>query len=406
MRTALSLALLVLTLALACSEPEKKPEASLLDQDFAAVTAKAKGQAVRWYMYGGFAHVNAWVDGYVAPELKARHGITLERVPMDAAVFVNKMLAEKAAGKAEGAIDLLWINGENFRNSMEAGLLFGPFADKLPNFKAYVDPAGAAYDFGYPVKGYESPWGRAQFVFEHDAARTPTPPDNVAALKAWILAHPGRFTYPMPPDFTGSAFVRQLFYALTGGHEQYMQGFDKALFERNAPALWAWLNEIKPALWQAGRSYPRDAAALDTLFARGEVDFSMSYHPSHAASKILEGTYPDTARTFVPADGSLYNTHFLAIPANSPHKAAAMVAADFLLSPEAQLAKFDPRNWGDFPAIDVNRLPEDWRKKFADQDLGPATLTPAALAKVAVPEIPARYLELLEAGWEANVLHR
>jgi putative spermidine/putrescine transport system substrate-binding protein len=132
----------------------------------------------------------------------------------------------------------------------------------------------------------------------------------------------------------------------------------------------------------------------------------MSYHPSHAASKILEGTYPDTVRTFVLSDGSIYNTHFLAIPANSPHKAAAMVAADFLLSPEAQLSKYDPNNWGDFPAIDLSRLPQDWRARFEAVDLGPAVLTPEALAKVAVPEIPAAYLELLESGWEANVLHK
>ncbi|GAB7080809.1 ABC transporter substrate-binding protein [Megalodesulfovibrio paquesii] len=372
--------------------------------DWSAVEAAARGGTVRFYMYSGWSHTNEWVDGYVATELKARYDITLERVPMDASAFMNKLLAEKAAGKQEGSIDLLWINGENFKNAMDAGLLYGPFAQQLPNFQRHVDPAGVAFDFGKPTNGYEVPYGRAQFVFEYDSARMAEPPRTFAALAEWIKAHPGRFTYPQPPDFTGSAFIRQVFYAITGGHTQYMAGYSPQLFEANAPRLWAWLNGIKPGLWQQGRTYPKDPAAMDTLFARGEIDFSMSYHPCHAQSQILAGAFPATVRTFIMEDGSLYNTHFTAIPANSPNKPAAMVAANFLLSPEAQLSKFDPANWGDYPAIDLNTLDQATRARFQAVDLGPATLPPDVLAAKAVPEIPSAWLEVLEKGWDQKVL--
>jgi len=323
---------------------------------------------------------------------------------MDAPVFINKLLTEKSAGKTRGTIDLLWINGENFKKAAETGLLLGPFASRLPNFQKYVDPATVTHDFGHPVEDREAPYGRAQFVFEYDPARTPTPPRSVAELEKWVEANPGRFTYPQPPDFTGSAFIRQLFYALTGGHRQYLAGFDPDLLARNAPKLWAFLNQLKPHLWQKGRSYPKDSATLDTLFARGEVDLGMSYHPPHAQAKILEGTYPPTVRTFVLADGSIYNTHFTTIPFNAPNPAGAMVAADYLLSPRAQLSKFDPQEWGDFPALDLSRLDESWRARFQAVDLGPATLKPEELAQAAVPEIPSDYLEALEAGWEKHVL--
>jgi putative spermidine/putrescine transport system substrate-binding protein len=373
--------------------------------DFQAVEAMAEGQTVRFYMFGGFAHVNRWVDTYVAENLKSRHGVTLKRVPMDASVSMNKLITEKAAGKEDGSIDLVWINGENFRNAMQAGLLFGPFVRSLPNFQ-YVDPATAAYDFGYPVRGHEAPYGKAQFVMEYDAGRIAEPPRSVEALKQWIKAHPGRFTYPRPPDFTGSAFIRQVFYALSGGHEQYMDGFDQELYDRRAPKLWAWLNEVAPYLWREGRAYPRDSAMLDTLFSRGETDFSMSYHPAHAQTKIKEGVYPDSVRTYVFQSGSIYNTHYTAIPANSPRKAAALVAANFLLSPGAQLAKYKPSNWGDYPVLDLSRLPEAWREKFRAVDLGPATLPARVLEKAAVPEIPSAWLEALEDGWERHVLRR
>lgn len=381
--------------------PEKKSVESLA---FPEIQTMAQGTTVRFYMFGGAANVNRWIDGYVTTQLRERYDITLVRIPMDASVFVNKLLTEKAAGKADGSIDLLWINGENFKKTKESGALFGPFADKLPNFQKYVNPARAAYDFGYPTSGFEAPYGRAEFVFEYDPARTPSPPESFAALTAWVTANPGRFTYPQPPDFTGSAFIRQAFYAVTGGPAQYQKGFDTDLFEKNAPKLWAYLSALKPYLWQEGKSYPRDAAALDTLFARGEVDMGMSYHPTHAQSMILDGSYPATARTFVMQEGAIFNTHFTAIPFNAPNKAGAMVAADFLLSPEAQLSKFEPKNWGDFPAIDIAKLPEDWRAKFNAVDLGPATLSAETLEAAAVPEIPSEYLDALEKGWEENVL--
>ena len=84
------------------------------------------------------------------------------------------MVAEKAAGRTEGgAVDLIWINGENFAAMKAQDLLFGPFAQDLPNFR-YVDTAGkptTLVDFTVPTDGFEAPWGMAQFVFLYDTAR-------------------------------------------------------------------------------------------------------------------------------------------------------------------------------------------------------------------------------------------
>jgi hypothetical protein len=91
---------------------------------------------------------------------------------------------------------------------------------------------------------------------------------------------------------------------------------------------------------------------LDALFERGEVDFSMNYNVSHASNKIATGQYPDTVRTFVPEDSALFNLHFTAVPFNSPNKAGALVLSNYLLSPEIQLSKNDPANWGDLTVLD------------------------------------------------------
>ncbi|MCG8481121.1 MAG: ABC transporter substrate-binding protein, partial [Spirochaetales bacterium] len=333
----------------------------------------------------------------------ALYDIDVERVPMDAAVFVNRLFTEMQAGQDTGTIDLVWINGENFRNARDADLLYGPFTHMLPNFTRYVDPATAATDAGFPVDGYEAPWGKAQFNFDVDIARVPDPPTDFAALARWVRENPGRFTYPQPPDFTGSAFVRQAFYALTGGHEQYLDAFDEELFAARAPLLWDYLNGIEPYLWQGGESYPRDLAALDTLFERGEVDFTMSFTQTNAATRIANGRYPDTVRSIIMTDGSLFNTHFVAIPFNAPNTPGALVLADFLLSPEAQYSKNTLENWGDFTVLALDRIPEEYRRRFEALDLGEATVALEDFDRYGVPEIPSEYWEALEAGWDEHV---
>jgi putative spermidine/putrescine transport system substrate-binding protein len=377
-----------------------------LAKDFNEIEQAARSTKVSFYMWGGSSIINKWIDTYVGGELKKEYDITLERIPMDASIFVNKLLTEKQAGKEEGTIDLLWINGENFKNAMEASLLFGPFTSKLPNFNEYVDEKSVEFDFGYPTNGYEAPYGRAQFVFEYDSARLKQQPDTYEKLFLWVKQNPGRFTYPQPPDFTGSAFIRQVFYAVTGGHEQYMNGYDQELFRRNAPKLWEYLKKIEPYLWQEGKTYPKDAAALDTLFARGEVDLNMTYHQAHAQNSILLGLYRDTVKSFVMKDGSIFNTHFVAIPFNSTNIPGAMVTSNFLLSVGAQISKNDPQNWGDFTVLDIDKLNEEQRLQFGLIDLGDATVGLDILSRYGVPEIPSPYLEELEAGWEENVLRQ
>jgi len=402
------LAIFILTFILiGCSEkPNRTDGKTLLSHNWSSIVSTAEGSTVRFYMYGGFAHVNHWIDTYVADEVKKRYGITLVRVPMDAGVFVNKLLTEKSAGKQIGSIDLLWVNGENFKALKEGEALFGPYAEKLPNFVKYVDKGLASIDFGFPVEGYETPYGRAQFVFEYDSARTASPPTTFAELEDWVKANPGLFTYPQPPDFTGSAFIRQAFYATSGGPGQFIAKWRPKLYAQQAPALWEYLNKLKPYLWQEGKAYPKSSAELDTLFARGEVAINMSYHPLHAQSKILDSSYPKSVRTFVMTKGSIFNLHFTAIPENAPNKAGAMTVANFLLSPEAQLAKFDPKNWGDFPAIEVSMLPQKEQAEFRAVDLGKATVSLEKLSLQAVPEIPAQYLEALEKDWEEHVLRQ
>jgi len=374
-----------------------------LAESWSEIQSQAQGSQVKFYMHGGQSDVNLWIDTYVAEEVKQRFGVTLVRVPLNAGIAVHKLAAEKTIGKDVGGIDLLWINGENFKNAREAGVLFGPFAEKLPNYVKYVDKWLASYDFGYPVEGYEVPFGRTQFVFEYDSTAVDTPPRTFIDLLAWVKEHPGRFTYPAPPDFTGAAFVRQIFYGLTGGPERFLSGWDQNIYDKASPKVWEYLNAMKPYLWREGREYPKDEAELDALFAAGEIDISMAYGPQHAAAKILDKSFGSQVRTFVMTEGTLFNVHFVAIPQSAPNKAGALVVANFLLSPEAQLSKCIPANWGDYPSINLDTLSKEQWDAFNAIKRHDSTLAPAELERAAMPEISAEYVEALQKGWMENV---
>ena len=364
----------------------------------------ARGQTVYWNAWGGDDKVNDYI-AWVGEQLKARHDLTLKLVK-DAGIpeTVSRILAEKNAGRdREGGVDLLWINGENFRAMKDGGLLYGPFAERLPHYR-YVDTAGkptTMADFTVPVEGLEAPWGMAQIVFMYDTARLQYPPKSMVELLAYAKDHPGRFTYPEPPDFLGSAFLKQALLELTDQRDALRQLATDANFGPVTAPLWAWLDEIRPHLWRQGQTYPTGTPALRQLLADGEIDIAFSFHPNDASAEIEKGHLPATVRTYVLTGGTIGNTHFVAIPYNARAKEGAMVVANFLLSPEAQARKQDPAVWGDLTVLALDRLPPEDRERFAQIKLGIATLSPEQLG-TPLPEPHPSWMERLEAAWRVR----
>ena len=327
------------------------------------VLAAAEGTTVNWFMWGGSDKINADVDNDIGAPIQEMYGITLNRVPVtDTAEVVNKILDEAAAGVDDGTVDLIWINGENFRTLKEAELLYGPWAEAIPNaqFVNWEDPA-LAFDFGYAVEGYESPWGHAQFVMEFNTDLVgEEAPDTFEGLQSWIHENPGLFTYPAIPDFTGSVFVRHVFYWAAGGPEPFLGEFDQDVFDEYAPLVWEYLNDIEPDLWRGGETYP-EASVMDDLLGNQEIAFNMGYGPNGAANNIQDGIYPESIRTFVFETGTISNNNFVTIPFNAPNPAAAMVVANYILTEQYQQVMVDPTLWGWLSPVNPTVYSEDFQ---------------------------------------------
>ncbi|MGP1396104.1 MAG: ABC transporter substrate-binding protein [Inquilinaceae bacterium] len=370
------------------------------------IVAAADGGTVNWFMWGGSDTINSYVSDWVGSRVKEQYNITLNRVGInDTVEAVNTVLGETEAGVDDnGSVDMIWINGENFRTMKQGDLLFCGYTDMLPNDR-YINwnDSAVAFDFGTAVEGCEVPWGRAQVALGYNTATVNDPPRTIPALIEWIKANPGRFTYPAPPDFTGSVFVRHVFYHAAGGVDRLLGDFDQALYDEVSEKTWVILNDLEPSLWREGNTYPNDSAALTQLFANQEVDFTITYEPSSIGLNVINGTFPDTVSSYALDDGTIGNVHYVAIPRNSPNKAAAMVLANYLISPEAQFQKAQPDVWGVTTALDPARIPSDWASQFESIPRHPSVVGEDELAERSLPELTADWLTAIEKGWIENV---
>lgn len=370
--------------------------------DWDAVQQEAKGQTVYWNAWGGSENINAYI-AWVGEMAKAKYGVTLNHVKLsETADAVTRVLTERAAGRDEGgAIDLIWINGENFAAMKREGLLLPQaWATKLPNFK-FADVEGKSvlsYDFTVPTDGLESPWGTAQLSFYYDSAQISAPPTSLDALSAWIKENPGRFTYAAPPNFIGSTFLKQLAFGLVADPEVLRQPATAENFAAVTAPIWAWLDAAHPNMWRSGKVFAADTTQLKNLLADGETSIAMTFNPGEASSAINEGLLPDTVRSFVLDYGSLGNAHFVTIPYNANAKAGAMVIANILLSPEAQARKADEQVWGDPTVLAYDKLTAEGKSFFDALSQGPATLSAAQLGD-AIAEPDSTWTEMLEAEW-------
>ncbi len=366
------------------------------------VLASAKGQTVYWNAWGGSTNINAYI-AWAGDELQKRYGVKVEHVKLDdTANAVATVVAEKAAGKnADGRIDLIWINGENFAAMKRQQLLFSPgWADRLPNWR-YVDvenkPTITA-DFTIPTDGMESPWGGAKLVFFYDSARTKDLPNSIAGLAKWAEKNPGRFSYPAPPDFIGSSFLKQALSETIDDPAKLAQPVVEARFAADTKAVFEMLDKLHPMMWRKGKVFPKNYPDMSQKLADNELDIIFAFNPAAASGAIAKNELPDTIRSFTFSGGTLGNTHFVAIPYNAASKAGALVLANFLISPEAQARKQDPNVWGDPTVLNVDKMNETDRKRFDALELGIATLKPDELGPM-LPEPHPSWMTALEKEW-------
>ena len=365
---------------------------------WSAIEKVARGQTVYFNAWGGSARINDYLK-WAATEAARLYGIAVEHVKVtDTADVVKRVRTEKSAGKLQGgSVDMVWINGENFLSMKREGLLFGPFAESLPSY-AWVDTTGkptTRIDFSEPVNGMEAPWGMAQLTFYADSSRLPKPPSSMSALLDYARANPGRISYPRPPDFMGTTFVKQAWLDRIADKSALYKPFSADSFAQTTEGLWRFLDELHPHLWRQGKQFPANAAAVRQMMNDGELHLGLTFNPNEAANEIAANRMSSNVRSYQFESGTLGNTHFLAIPFNANAHAGAQVFINFLLSPAAQARKADIKVWGDPTVLALDKLSAAERMPFSQGRQPGQVETP----RQTLPEPHGSWVDPLEKEW-------
>ncbi|MBY8178155.1 ABC transporter substrate-binding protein [Vibrio fluvialis] len=317
-------------------------------QSWQEITDKARGQTVYFHAWGGSQEINNYIR-WAGDQLKAEYGVELKQVKVtDIAETATRLIAEKAAGKnQDGSVDMVWINGENFKSMKNNGLLYGPFVDTLPSWQYVNQSLPVDSDFSEPTEGLEAPWGVGQLVFIYDHHKLNNPPESFAELLSYAKAYPNRITYPRPPEFHGTSFLKALLIESTNNDAALSKPVDPTSFQAITAPLWQYLDELHAVAWRSGKQFPSGSSEMIQLLDDDQIDLALTFNPNAVYSAQASGKLADTTRSYAMKAGALSNIHFLAIPWNAKAKEGALVAINFLMSPDAQSRKGDMNIWGD-----------------------------------------------------------
>ena len=407
---------MVMSICIGISASTASPTTANINQDLSPwqqIETQGSNQDVYFYAWGGDPQINAYLQ-WVADQVDDKYNINLVHVKLsDTSEAVSRVLAEKSAhNDDQGSVDLIWINGANFATMSENSLLLKQWANKLPNF-TLTDPDNnptVNFDFGVPTNGMEAPWGQAALTFYYDSLSTSKPPTTLTELTTWTAQNPGRFSYPKPPDFLGMSFLK---YVLVMLHEQQDAQTGKDISAQlNLPAtevntalvldpLWAFLDGFHPTLWRKGEQFVQTGAQMRRLVDDTELSLAFTFSAPEVPAAVQRYDLPQSIRSFAMSDGSLSNTHFVAIPYNASHPQAAQLVANFLMSPEAQAKKQTPSVWGDKSVLVQSTLSPAQQALFKTKQPHPSAL-PFDSVKRTVSEPHPSWVEAIQQGWQAR----
>ncbi len=380
------------------------PSGESVNREWELIEDSAMNTTVNLYAWDGNHEANEWIDKYLKKDLMTQYGITLNRIPMSYLeifqIFENDRIKENKMGE----IDLLWISGANFKYAYENDYLFGPFADKLPNFKNKLnskDPE-VMYDMFYPTRGYEVPFGKSQFMMFFNEDILFEPPTNYQGLKQAAMDNPGMITYPAPPNAVGSAFVRSFIYSHVGYKTFMDMKAEKTVVAAAIMPAISDLKEMEPYLWKKGERYPVNAEELDQLFFDGEIMVSMSHDHNHGTDKVSDFKYPDGTKPLI-LESFAGRTHYLAIPDTSTNKSGAMVVINYAISADAQASKFRIGTWGDIPVLERGLLTTDEIRQLKKAVTKKTSPKLDHLLDNRVPEMPTDIAKLVDEIWMEEV---
>jgi putative spermidine/putrescine transport system substrate-binding protein len=285
--------------------------------------AKAEGELTFYAWWGE----EFWRDA--AKGFEAEYGIKANVFTGDRMANIGKVVAE--ASSETGTIDALLVGGVELKSLLDAKALYGPLAPAIPDSDK-LDPKLSKMQEGYATDGYLVPVYRNQTGFLYDPEKVPTPPQTWDEFTAWLDQNPGQFAFNDPSKGgSGQAFVQAAIVNMLGDEARY-EGATELDESKIAdwPKVWAWFNANED-------KFTITASNNDSIdrVNQGEVMMAAAWDDDTAVS-LAKGTLFKRAKLYIPALGMPGGGDSLGIPANAPHKAAAILFVAYLVRPDVQ----------------------------------------------------------------------
>ena len=322
-RVFLSGALTLATLLSGLSSAQAAEDYLKMPWDKVVEAAKSEGE-VTFYAWWG---EEFWRTA--AKDFEGKYGVKVNVVTGDRPANIGKVVAE--ASSESGTVDALLVGGVELKSLLDAKALYGPLVGVIPDSDK-LDPKLSKVQEGYATGGYLLPVYRNQTGMVYDPEKVPNPPQSWADFTAWLDANPGQFAFNDPSKGgSGQAFVQAAILNILGDEGRY-EG-DTELDEKKVAdwgKVWDWFNANQD-------KFTITASNNDSLdrVNQGEVLMAAAWDDDTAVS-LSKGTLFKRAKLYIPAFGMPGGGDSLGIPANAPHKAAALLWVAYLVQADVQ----------------------------------------------------------------------
>lgn len=271
--------------------------------------------------------------------------------------IANRALAALETGDDPQVDFIESINVESNADWLANDLWLEVNEENVPNIVNVIDATNRLPQ-EVPYRG-----SQVLLAYNSDLVAEDEVPTTYAELIQWIKDHPGQFVYNRPDrGGSGAAMVTRAIFEVTGQDPSlFVPGeFDEDLVAQ-FPEAWDLLGSIHSSIYEEG-AYPAGNTPVLELLANGSVSMITAWS-DQALQAINLGVLPESTKlaqlTDLPFTGGY---SYGAIPANSTNVEGAVALANFLLTPEIQVAVV--QQLGGFPVVSWETLPPELQEQY------------------------------------------
>ncbi|MGB3367983.1 MAG: extracellular solute-binding protein [Acidaminobacteraceae bacterium] len=387
-----------------CSVTSDIGSTTVKNKDWELLTESATNSTVIMYHDIKDEEFVIWIEKSVMPSLKKDYNIELELKQKSFDEYYGELKKQYDEGN-KGEFDLLLYDDSSIKALIENNLLYDKFTGKLPNVLAMqnVEAYENMYSEGLDTSYNSVMLGRKQLIMIYDEDLFSDAPKNIKDMLEITKTMEGKLSYVDPSNELGRDFINSVFFSFMDYDEVYSMDINIDDLKIKAKDAIEYFNSLKPYMAFRDGMLPKNQDEIDEMFYNTSILFAMTYESDHASTMSKKELYPFGAKSFVFDGGTTGDAFYGAIPFNSNNKSGAIIVLNEMISPEAQKYKYDPKKWGNLPAVDTTKMEVADAKIVNSITLKRSDMKQEELLSKRIPEVPKEVSDMLYKIWKEEV---